>query len=217
MASIRKKLFGTDGIRGLANRFPMNAEVALQVGAATARVLIKNNVISATGLHGAHGWALMLLEGPVDVTVDHNTVFASTAFMEAENAAGDPMTYRFTFTNNIVVSPSGLIGSGTSSARDTLNTYFSNWTLTKNAVTSGPASAFPAGNYFPASEADIHFSNSAAGDYSLAASSPYRGVGTDGRDLGADMTLVPGTAGNVAGSPAPAAAVPEAPKALQVH
>jgi phosphoglucosamine mutase len=36
----RKKLFGTDGIRGLANRFPMNAEVAMQVGAATARVLL---------------------------------------------------------------------------------------------------------------------------------------------------------------------------------
>lgn len=36
----RTKLFGTDGIRGLANRFPMNAEVALQVGAATARVLL---------------------------------------------------------------------------------------------------------------------------------------------------------------------------------
>ncbi|MGE3260265.1 MAG: phosphoglucosamine mutase [Bacteriovoracia bacterium] len=36
----RQRLFGTDGIRGLANRFPMNAEVALQVGAATARVLL---------------------------------------------------------------------------------------------------------------------------------------------------------------------------------
>lgn len=41
MTSRRTKLFGTDGIRGLANRFPMNAEVALQVGAATARVLLK--------------------------------------------------------------------------------------------------------------------------------------------------------------------------------
>lgn len=40
MAKKRQKLFGTDGIRGLANRFPMNAEVALQVGAATARVLL---------------------------------------------------------------------------------------------------------------------------------------------------------------------------------
>jgi phosphoglucosamine mutase len=41
MSNKRQKLFGTDGIRGLANRFPMNAEVALQVGAATARVLLK--------------------------------------------------------------------------------------------------------------------------------------------------------------------------------
>ncbi|MGZ3650889.1 MAG: phosphoglucosamine mutase [Bdellovibrionota bacterium] len=41
MSGKRQKLFGTDGIRGLANRFPMNAEVALQVGAATARVLLK--------------------------------------------------------------------------------------------------------------------------------------------------------------------------------
>lgn len=36
----KQKLFGTDGIRGLANRFPMSAELALQVGAATAKVLI---------------------------------------------------------------------------------------------------------------------------------------------------------------------------------
>jgi phosphoglucosamine mutase len=36
----RHRLFGTDGIRGTANRFPMTAEVALAVGAATARVLL---------------------------------------------------------------------------------------------------------------------------------------------------------------------------------
>lgn len=36
----RQRLFGTDGIRGMANRFPMNADVALKVGAATARVLL---------------------------------------------------------------------------------------------------------------------------------------------------------------------------------
>jgi phosphoglucosamine mutase len=39
----RQRLFGTDGIRGLANRFPVNAEVAMQVGAATARVLLARN------------------------------------------------------------------------------------------------------------------------------------------------------------------------------
>jgi phosphoglucosamine mutase len=34
--SSKNRLFGTDGIRGIANRYPMTAEVALQVGRATA-------------------------------------------------------------------------------------------------------------------------------------------------------------------------------------
>lgn len=37
----QRKLFGTDGIRGLANAYPMNTEVAMQVGAATAQVLLR--------------------------------------------------------------------------------------------------------------------------------------------------------------------------------
>ena len=37
----QRKLFGTDGIRGLANAYPMNSEVAMQVGAATAQVLLR--------------------------------------------------------------------------------------------------------------------------------------------------------------------------------
>lgn len=36
-----RTLFGTDGIRGQANIFPMTSEVAMQVGAATAQVLLK--------------------------------------------------------------------------------------------------------------------------------------------------------------------------------
>ena len=34
-----KKLFGTDGIRGMANQYPITPEVALRVGRAVARVL----------------------------------------------------------------------------------------------------------------------------------------------------------------------------------
>src|SRR2546430_976591 len=34
-----KKLFGTDGIRGLANEFPMTGEIAMAVGRAVAHVL----------------------------------------------------------------------------------------------------------------------------------------------------------------------------------
>ncbi len=38
---MKKKLFGTDGIRGLANEYPMTGEVAMAVGRAIAHVLIR--------------------------------------------------------------------------------------------------------------------------------------------------------------------------------
>jgi hypothetical protein len=34
---------------------------------------------------------------------------------------------------------------------------------------------------------DVGFADAGAGDYRLAADSPYRGAGTDGRDVGADL------------------------------
>ncbi len=184
----------------------------------TARVLIKNNLLSANGLNGAHGWAVMVLDGPSDVTIDHNTIFSSSAFLETERAASRPLNDNFAFTNNIVISTAGLIGGGTGAGLDTLKKYFANFAMAKNALTSGPASAYPTGNFFPGNESDIHFVNASAGDYTLAAASPYRSAGTDGRDLGADMSLVPNAAGNSpAVAPPPAAAVPDAPQALNVQ
>ena len=35
------ELFGTDGIRGIANRYPMTPEMAVQVGQAVAYILKK--------------------------------------------------------------------------------------------------------------------------------------------------------------------------------
>ena len=38
MSETRKKLFGTDGVRGVANADPMTSEVALRLGRAVAHV-----------------------------------------------------------------------------------------------------------------------------------------------------------------------------------
>src|SRR5204863_8822628 len=38
-----RKLFGTDGIRGLANKFPMTPEVALKVGMAAGRIFMRGD------------------------------------------------------------------------------------------------------------------------------------------------------------------------------
>jgi len=39
---MNKTLFGTDGIRGIANQYPITPEVALRIGRAVARVLQSN-------------------------------------------------------------------------------------------------------------------------------------------------------------------------------
>src|SRR3569832_1062630 len=42
MANTRK-LFGTDGVRGLANKFPMTPEVAMKVGMAAGRIFTRGD------------------------------------------------------------------------------------------------------------------------------------------------------------------------------
>src|SRR5690349_23329203 len=46
---MNQKLFGTDGIRGLANQFPMTGEIAMAVGRAVAHVLRTNPKIMSKG------------------------------------------------------------------------------------------------------------------------------------------------------------------------
>ena len=41
---MNKKLFGTDGIRGMANTYPMTGETAMAVGRAVAHVLHKYGI-----------------------------------------------------------------------------------------------------------------------------------------------------------------------------
>ena len=183
----------------------------------TARILLRNNFLSVNGLNGAQGWSFMLLAGPRDVTIDHNTVIASKTFLFAENGPGTTKTDQFTLTNNIFVSPTGLIGTGTGPGLDTLTAFFSNWTIAKNAMTSGSASSYPAGNFFPASATEIRFVDAGSGNYALSASSPYKGAGTDGQDLGASSTLTSAPMSGSTNDRGPGAETPKPPQGLKVR
>jgi hypothetical protein len=78
-----------------------------------------------------------------------------------------------------------------------LDACFRPYSFAKNAVIgsppSYPSSEWPSGNFFPASAAAVRFANyndSHRGDYHLQPSSPYKGKGTDGTDLGADVDAI---------------------------
>ena len=158
----------------------------------TRRVAIENNLIFVSRLQGADGRIFQVIGGPVDVTVRHNTGVitvngGTTAFSE-----NNPPADQFDFRDNLLShGSSGFAGTGTGGGFATLNTYFSNYAFTKNAIIAGgSSSSYPAGNYFPASTAVVAFVNSAGGDYRLSTTSPYRNAASDGKDIGADINAL---------------------------
>jgi hypothetical protein len=154
----------------------------------TARVLIENNVIEVTGLGSSGGRLFQILSGPVDITIDHNTAFCTGPYGMSENLT---KADQFVFQNNVVTKGSyGFIGTGTADGIGTLNTFYTNWQFTNNAIIGGAAANYPAGNFFPSSIEAVSFLNAASGDYRLADSSPYKNAGTDGNDLGATSAAI---------------------------
>jgi hypothetical protein len=156
----------------------------------TARVAIVNNLF--TDLNKSWGGQSMFLvtgDGATDVTVDHNTVIHDGVSVVNGNGIGN---VRFTYTNNLSRhGVDGIYGSGYGAGYVSLNIYFVGAEIRRNVLAGGVASKYPPDNFFPpASEFLGHFEGPAAGNYRLGSWSPYRGAGTDGKDVGVDITAL---------------------------
>jgi hypothetical protein len=106
----------------------------------------------------------------------------------------------WSFTNSLVSVNHGLVviaGGSTGCAVGTTNAMriakcFSPYTMTRNALIGGTGT-WPAGNFLPASATAvgfINYSGANGGNYKLLSTSPYHNKGTDGKDLGADISAV---------------------------
>jgi hypothetical protein len=174
----------------------------LQPSLLTERILIRDNLVGVTGLNGADGRGLQFLAGGNDYTVDHNTIIntapsSTVAFAETKRGK---MT-NFVFTNNLAALTAwGFFGTGVGEGSRPLDTYFSDWTFSKNVLVGRPAGNYPAGNFFPTDVAAVGFANYAGGNYALAADSPYKSAATDGTAIGVDFSTVP-SANRVVPSP----------------
>jgi hypothetical protein len=157
----------------------------------TQRVLIRDNVVGVTGLNGSAGRAFQFIDGGSDYIVNHNTIINTTPLPAASDIAMVDTASKisnFVFTNNISTHTAyGFFGARVGEGTRALNTYFTNWTFSRNIIVSRPASYYPAGNFFPATVAAVGFVNYAGGNYALAANSPYNNAGTDGVDIGATV------------------------------
>jgi hypothetical protein len=150
----------------------------------------------------ANGWP----QNPVNtITINHITGIPDSegGIIIAGNKSANPPMYGFVFTNNIVITgkyPVWNEGGGETSCAfsdvplTSINTCFTTYTFNNNALVAAPShykpSMWPQISMFMESPDNVDFvqyNNGNGGNYELLPSSPYKGKGTDGKDLGADI------------------------------
>jgi hypothetical protein len=154
------------------------------------RIKLQNNLIYDVGgkQWGGNGVFLQISETR-NVTVDHNTVMHKGNIITGHGIANEA----FVFTNNLLPhNEYGVIGDGVGPGNATLSKYFSNLTFKKNAIAGGRSTLYPPDNFFPATLEDI---GKDGPQFSLSQSSSLKKAGTDGRDIGCDLSALEKSAG----------------------
>jgi hypothetical protein len=140
---------------------------------------------------GGDGFLLLLSEDTRNVVFDHNTIVqkASGGLVKIANGRHEG----FVFTNNLGSHGDyGFHGSDRGVGNDSITFYLPGASVAGNVIAGGNRRAYPPDNLFPSMEEfQQEFESFAAGDFRLRPSSAWRGAGTDGRDLGADVSRVP--------------------------
>jgi hypothetical protein len=159
------------------------------LGAARA-ILIQDNIfedVTSTFSSGGPGILIQLLTGTDRVVVDHNTGFHDGQVVHLE---GDPST-RFIYVNNITANNQyGIAGPGVYPGTASLEKFAPGAMVVRNVLAGGSAALYPAGNYFPATLNNVGFVGMSSGNYALSSTSQYLSIGTDGKNLGADIAAV---------------------------
>jgi len=139
-----------------------------------------------------------------NVSISHVTAFPSLGLFSIGTGTDAPMA-NFNFTNNIFVAGTFPVWStgGTVDCANldkplsTFNACFNPYSFVNNALIASPsgysASMWPSNNFFPATASAVQFvnyNNGNGGNYQLLSTSPYHGAGTDGKDLGADVSTI---------------------------
>lgn len=151
-----------------------------------------NGLVIANNLFTGIANRFFTTSGFYNVTINHNTHLQNgnvTVFH------GEPST-GFIYTNNITVrSGFGYFGDSVGEGTVALATYTPGFVFQRNLIAGAAASIYPANNFYPSSIAGV-----LDPEYRVV-DSAYRSAGTDGKDLGCDITAL--NAAQSGGAPAP--------------
>jgi hypothetical protein len=153
----------------------------------TQVILIRNNLFYDidSKVWGGNGYFLAMTDGARDITVDHNTIVQVNALGIVQ--IDGPPVLSFVYTNNLSKYGSyGITGTGRGSGNSAIGAYLPGADISRNVIAGAPAANYPVDNSFPSpAQFETQFMSFAGFDYRLISSSPWRGAGSDGMDLGA--------------------------------
>jgi len=183
------------------------------------RILIENNLF----LDGPSYRLFLIIGGPRDLTVRHNTMFVTQGDLMyiGEEGSGTGLIME----NNIFgFGVNGILGYNRSPGISPLQ-YYVGYRFEKNIIIGAPTSVlpqYPPNNTYVGTVSAVGFANVTTGDYSLASTSPYNNAGNDGNDIGVDWAVLsaasytkPLTVASTPPAPAPAPAPTPAPTPTQ--
>jgi hypothetical protein len=180
--------FTNNIVRHSAGGINILGEDDLHPSEKTKRIDIKNNLFTDIGgaRWGNNGRFLQITDS-ADVSLANNTVIHTGNII---TAYGKPNP-AFVFINNLMPNNEyGVIGAESQSGNVTIARYLPESVFKKNVIAGGQVALYPKKNFFPRSLEDVGFVDLAAGNYRLAASSPYKRAGVKGRDVGADIDAI---------------------------
>ncbi len=160
--------------------------------AQTQRVQISHNLFyDIDARWGGQGIFLQIGNNPRGLVIEHNTVVHSGTAIKVygrKNGAPWPVD-GFVFRDNLMRHNTyGVIGDQQGPGQPTLSAYFHGLQFERNVLAGGQPSLYPGVNYFPSlADFEAAFVNAAAGDFALAATTPFKGWASDGGPLGADI------------------------------
>lgn len=149
------------------------------------RIEISNNLFEDIGAPWGKGIFMSISEGPREVTIAHNTILQTDSVLAF---AGDRACPNFNFVDNLVFhNKYGVKGSGLSTGSPSINFYMPAGAFTNNILVGGKRALYPAGNYFPATLAEVDMTDPAHGKYKLRPSSSYVAAASDRTAVGCDV------------------------------
>ena len=158
----------------------------------TKRVTINDNIVYNIdiGVFNGDGRGMLISEDPTDFTIAHNTILnPDNSAVTFGGGAAPPV--RLSIRDNVMGGGLyGVKGNGLASGTASITPYMAVANFSANVLMLTSAAGYPTGNFYPSTLAGIGVINIGTFDFHLAATSPYKGKASDGRDPGADVDAV---------------------------